>query len=375
MLERISLVELENRGILQLGRGKIISKKDMKAMPGKFPVYSASTIGDGKFGEYGNFMFDEELITWSVDGGGRLFHRHKHKFSTTNVTGFIRILQPNIIEYKFLYYALTMLHSRISFDWVKKAHPTVLRKEYTDIPLPPLTEQKRIVEKLYTTFAEIDKAIQDKTTRQAETTALKSALLATELDAGEKGKEWKVAKLGEVAGIIAGQSPKGDNYNKEGVGTPFYQGKKDYGDKYLKKPTVWTKTVTKTALEGDILMSMRAPVGSLNIATQKICIGRGLASIRVNEDVSRDYIYYALSNIADGLTGSAGAVFNSISKKQIEDIVIPLPPLPEQKRIVEKLDSAFSEADRMDTLTNQAVQNYTQLKSAILARELNGTAQ
>ena len=74
MWEVKSLTELEEVGVVNLGRGKIISKKDLAASPGDFPVYSSSKVGDGKFGDYGLYMFDEELITWSVDGGGRLFH-------------------------------------------------------------------------------------------------------------------------------------------------------------------------------------------------------------------------------------------------------------------------------------------------------------
>ena len=154
----VGLARLENDGVIQLGRGRVISKKDLQAFEGPYPVYSAAKTGEGKFGTYGRYDFDEELITWSVDGGGRLFHRERHKFSITNVTGFLRILDPQVLTYRFLYYALTHLHSNIRFDWVKKAHPSVLRKEYTSIPLPPLAEQKRIVERLDKAFAEIDKA-------------------------------------------------------------------------------------------------------------------------------------------------------------------------------------------------------------------------
>ena len=124
-----SLAQLEKEGLVQLGRGKIISKKDLSETRGTYPVYSSSKVGDGKFGEYGLYTFDEELITWSVDGGGKLFHREKHKFSITNVTGFLRILDSSVLSYKYLFYALSVLHSRIKFDWVKKAHPSVLRKE------------------------------------------------------------------------------------------------------------------------------------------------------------------------------------------------------------------------------------------------------
>lgn len=98
-----SLSELVDEGVVLLTRGKIISKKDIAACPGNYPVYSSAKEGDGRFGEYGRYMFDEELITWSVDGGGRLFHRPKHRFTVTNVSGVLRILQPSELDYKYLH--------------------------------------------------------------------------------------------------------------------------------------------------------------------------------------------------------------------------------------------------------------------------------
>src|SRR5690554_3779659 len=91
---------------------------------------------------------------------------------------------------------------------------------------------------------------------------------------------WRTVGLGEVAEVTAGQSPPGKYYNDVGEGLPFYQGKKDFGYRLLGPPTKWTSVTTKTAEAGDILMSVRAPVGPVNFATQTICIGRGLAGIR-----------------------------------------------------------------------------------------------
>ena len=164
---------------------------------------------------------------------------------------------------------------------------------------------------------------------------------------------WRTVKLGSIATVIAGQSPKGEHYNKEGRGTPFYQGKKDFGERYLNEPTVWTNVVTKLAEEDDILMSVRAPVGALNIAKQQICIGRGLAAIRPSSEILNDYLFYSLLLISHQLKGSAGAIFNSINKKQIEAIEVSLPPLSEQQRIVAKLDAAFAEIDRAVQLCAQ----------------------
>ena len=93
-------------------------------------------------------------------------------------------------------------------------------------------------------------------------------------------KDWTIKKLDEVCEVIAGQSPEGKFYNQNHNGTPFYQGKKDFGEKYLEQPTVWTTLETKIALKNDILMSVRAPVGDINICNQRICIGRGTESGR-----------------------------------------------------------------------------------------------
>ncbi len=91
---------------------------------------------------------------------------------------------------------------------------------------------------------------------------------------------WPTKKLGEVCEVIAGQSPEGRFYNTQGNGLPFYQGKKEFTEKFIGSPTTWTTKITKVALKDDILMSVRAPVGPVNFATEKICIGRGLAAIR-----------------------------------------------------------------------------------------------
>ena len=137
---------------------------------------------------------------------------------------------------------------------------------------------------------------------------------------------WEIKKLGDVCEVIAGQSPKSQFYNEDKVGLPFYQGKKEFQKKYIGEPTKWTSKITKEALEDDILMSVRAPVGPVNFSTQKCCIGRGLAAIRSSELIDKDYCFYYLQSKEDELIGNSGAVFNSINKTQIGNIPIPIPP-------------------------------------------------
>ncbi|MEQ1628604.1 MAG: restriction endonuclease subunit S [Nitrospira sp.] len=154
-------------------------------------------------------------------------------------------------------------------------------------------------------------------------------------------KGWPTKTLGDVCEVIAGQSPEGKFYNAEGKGMPFYQGKKDFGEKFIEAPTAWTTQTTKIAKEGDILMSVRAPVGPVNFATDEVCIGRGLAAIRSSDELNRDFLFYQLWHLQPDIAGREGAVFASINKAEIEALPLAFAPLPEQQRIVGILDEAF----------------------------------
>lgn len=172
---------------------------------------------------------------------------------------------------------------------------------------------------------------------------------------------WEIKRIIDVALVTAGQSPEGKYYNTVGDGMPFFQGKKEFTEKFIGEAKVWTTKITRMAEEGDVLMSVRAPVGPVNYATQKCCIGRGLASIRVTENCDRDFLFLFFKHIENELTGNSGAVFNSINKSQIENISIPIPPLSEQQQIVEKLDAAFEAIDQAKANLEKNIQNAKEL--------------
>ncbi|RSX53216.1 type I restriction-modification system, subunit S [Bifidobacterium goeldii] len=140
--EQRKLGELEKKSVLRMGRGNVISAKDMTAAPGSFPVYSSSALDNGQMGSYGKYMFDQELVTWSIDGGGAVFYRKKHKFSVTNVSGYIAT-DPDKMSCAFLAQSMSLAHSCINFDYTVKAHPSVIRSLYT-LGIPSLAEQQII---------------------------------------------------------------------------------------------------------------------------------------------------------------------------------------------------------------------------------------
>ena len=161
---------VENREI-KLGRGKVISSIDIADDPGPYPIYSSSASATGEFGKYGKFMFDEELITWSVDGGGRPFHRPRHRFSVTNVCGFLRIQANQHWSYRFVHAIMEAQHAQLTFDWLMKAHPSVIRDLYW-LPRIPLNEQLQIVKFLDAA----DTSIQREKTKLEKLRKLRSGL-------------------------------------------------------------------------------------------------------------------------------------------------------------------------------------------------------
>lgn len=148
-----------------------------------------------------------------------------------------------------------------------------------------------------------------------------------------------MVRLDELCIINMGQSPDSSTYNEDGNGLPFFQGNADFGVTY---PVVrmWCSEPTKRAQIDDILISVRAPIGALNIANCECCIGRGLAALTVNKNSCiQKYLWYALSNKVEELNSKGtGSTFKAINKKILAETEIPLPPLDEQRKIAAVLD-------------------------------------
>ena len=148
-----------------------------------------------------------------------------------------------------------------------------------------------------------------------------------------------MVRLDELCIINMGQSPDSSTYNEDGNGLPFFQGNADFGVTY---PVVrmWCSEPTKRAQIDDILISVRAPIGALNIANCECCIGRGLAALTVNKNSCiQKYLWYALSNKVEELNSKGtGSTFKAINKKILAETEIPLPPLEEQRKIAAVLD-------------------------------------
>ncbi len=147
--------------------------------------------------------------------------------------------------------------------------------------------------------------------------------------------------LKDIAIINMGQSPNSKTYNEEKEGIPFYQGKSDFG-KINPIPRVWCSNPIKIAEKDDILISVRAPIGNTNIATEKCCIGRGLASIRpLSENINKKYLYYLLNSKYNELNKfGTGSTFKAITKENLCNLkCAEVPDIKEQIEVVNKLDN------------------------------------
>ncbi len=135
------LSELEASGDICLKRGNIIPKHEHTDIF-CYPVYSSSVQNGGLMGYNNTYMFNTELVTWSIDGGGNFFYRHKHKFNVTNVSGYMQLNEAKY-NYRFVSEILLWQHSFMVFDYQTKAHPSVIRSIYK-LPDVSLAEQELI---------------------------------------------------------------------------------------------------------------------------------------------------------------------------------------------------------------------------------------
>ena len=288
-------------------------------------------------------------------------------------------IEFNAIIQLYLFYFLLSQRNEFIAKGGGGAQPNISKEIIvnTFIPLPPLSEQQRIVMEIEKWFALIDQIEQSKVNLQTIIKQAKSKILdlaihgklvpqdpndepAIELlkrinpdftpcDNGHRRKlpqGWAYCKLSNVLKITMGQSPKGDSLNNK-RGIEFHQGKICFSDKFLLESGIFTNEPTKIAEPNSILLCVRAPVGAVNITKNQICIGRGLCALTPFEG-NADFYFYLLQTLQDSFDNqSTGTTFKAISGEIIRNENIILPPLAEQQRIVQKIEELFSVLDNI----------------------------
>ena len=183
-------------------------------------------------------------------------------------------------------------------------------------------------------------------------------------------KGWSAGQLSDIANITMGQSPSGDTYNENGSGTIFYQGCTDFGTRFP-GPRVYTSAPTRFAKAGDILMSVRAPVGTLNIAMEDCCIGRGLAALN-SKFGSQLHLLYTLSGfkqLFDVMDGN-GTTFGSITKDTLFEMKVVIP----RRDQIKSFEEMVQPIEQKIRVAEQENRELTKLRDWLLPVLMNGQA-
>ena len=372
-----------------------VSSKEREDRAKIYDYYGASGVID----KIDDYLFDKPLLLIGEDGANLISRSTPiafiayGKYWVNNHAHVIDSLEFITLKYLEIYINAIDLKSFVTGT----AQPKLNQANLNQIPimLPPLEEQERIVAKVDELFELIDEldsnkqellenifniknkvlqlAIQGKLVEQCEDDepaslllerikAEKEQLIKDKVikkekplpDISEEEKlfktpsSWEWCRLGNISNIVMGQSPDSSTVSDVEGGIEFHQGKASFGKVFINNSGLYCTKPSKIAIPDDILLSVRAPVGTLNITDRELCIGRGLAAIRKYIDIENKFFYYFIMALEEELVKkSTGTTFKAVASTAIKEFLIPLPPLEEQKRIEEKIDLIMDYLDKL----------------------------
>ena len=340
---------------------------------------------DIKEEEVNSFLLKKRDILFARTGAtvGKSYLVSDLPYSTVFASYLIRISVFEVISIQYIKYFFEsdIYWEQITDKSVGIGQPNVNGTSLKTllIPLPPLAEQHRIAQKVEQLLTIVDtiEQLQEELksdVKQAKNQVLSDAIAGklTHQDPNDEPAEellkrigkttttatdtpyeklpegWAWCRLGEVANISMGQSPKGETVMRNSNGIEFHQGKIYFTDKYIDKSPFFTSEPTKIT-SNSVLLCVRAPVGEVNLVNREVCIGRGLCAIEPLGNISIDFCFFWLILLKDYFNeNSTGSTFSSISGEIIRNAFIPLPPLAEQHRIVQQIETFFASFDQIE---------------------------
>ncbi|MEE1277112.1 MAG: restriction endonuclease subunit S [Fibrobacteraceae bacterium] len=282
--------------------------------------------------------------------------------------------KESIINKDFLYYVLLKdefakyVYNHIDSE---SAQPNISANtvaKYT-FDLPPIEKQKEIAKILSSLDdkIELNNAINRNLEEQAQA-IFKSWFVDFEPFGGEMPSNWTIGKLPNIADITMGQSPDGKSYNENGNGVVFYQGRAEFGWRF---PTrrLFTTAPGRMAKKYDTLMSVRAPVGDLNIANEDCCIGRGLAAIH-SKDNHQSFVHYTITALKPKLDmyNGEGTVFGCINRDSLSNMEVIIPC----KQNLDKFESLISALDAEIFYRSEENRRLMILRDTLLPKLMSG---
>ena len=339
-----------------------------------------------------NYTVSENDLILSIVGTIGLVSKVDSSLNKANLTeNCVKIINLKNMNADYLYYYLTSFNGQfeIGKGTVGSTQPKlpIYNIKKIPIPIPSLNEQNLIANILSTLDEKIEVNNQINETLENMAQELfkrwfvdfefpnengepyKSSggeMIESELGLTPKG--WEVAQLENIANITMGQSPKGTSYNENGEGEVFYQGRTDFNKRYPVR-RLYTTEPKRMAKSGDILMSVRAPVGDINIANEACCIGRGLAALN-STSMANSFLLYTMMSLRDNFNiyNGEGTIFGSINQKELKTLKI-IKPSEEQILNFENVVSKFDK--EIYTLEMQA-RLLKNLRDTLLPKLMSG---
>ena len=349
-------------------------------LSGKFAPKTVKTITEDGLSEVKNCLLPSKSVCVSCIGSdlGKVVITNE---PTVTNQQFNSIIPTEENDTDFIYYLMTIVGKHLNFlSKTSTAVPIINKSTFADfeIEVPSLENQRRIAKILSYLDDKIEnnRRINENLEQQAQA-LFKSwfvdfepfkDLPFVESELGMIPQGWKVGSLNEIADVIMGTSPSGTSYNIEGKGDVFYQGRAEFGFRFPKR-NLYTTEAKRFADVDSVLVSVRAPVGDINVAEERCCIGRGLASVKSNKGCNSFILYLmqSLKPVFDRFNGE-GTVFGSINKKAFEDLKVVI---PDEKNVLE-FDSISSSIDSQIKRTVQESRRLAELRDTLLPRLMSG---
>ena len=299
--------------VLHVRHGK--SQHHIVANNGQYPILATG----GEIGRTNAYLYDKPSVLIGRKGTIDKPRYQDTPFWTVDTLFYTEL--SNAANPKFIYFKFQMIDWRSYNEASGVPSLNASTIENIEISIPDYAEQHAIA----STLSDVDMllAAQDKLfakKRNIKQAAMQLLLTGKQRLPGFTG-EWGMKQLGDIAEIVMGQSPSSSNYNVKGLGLPLIQGNADISDRKTIR-RIFTTEITKRGKCGDILMSVRAPVGEISLAAFDVCLGRGVCAIRY----ANDYLYhYLISQEPSWARLSKGSTFDSVNSADVNALEVCLP--------------------------------------------------
>lgn len=317
-----------------------------------------------------SYSFDGEAVLTAGDGvgTGKVFHYIDGKFDVHQRVYRIAEFSERLDGYFFYLYFSRQFYNRIMQMTAKSSVDSVRRDMIARmlVPIPRLVEEQ---EAIAAAMREIDALVNGLDSLIVKKQNLKQAVMQ-QLLTGEArlpgfDRDWNTRRLGDVAEIVMGQSPSSVNYNSRGNGLPLIQGNADIANRRTIK-RIFTTQITKHGRAGDVLMSVRAPVGEISRAAFDVCLGRGVCALRFPNDFLYHYLVFREPS---WVRHSKGSTFDSINSADIKAVEIKVPSDPEEQQAIA---AVFIDMDEEIEALEKRRAKTSDLKVAMMQELLTG---